>query len=457
MLAMNHTVPKDYRDHDVCIIGLGYVGLTLAVSMAEIGFNVLGIEKRADVVKQLVIGQPHFHEPKLPEVLKRVKELERFSISDSIPEGLNAKVFIITVGTPLGENGLTRLDMVEAAAKQVASCMKAGSLIIMRSTLKLGTTRNVVKPILDGVGCAYDLAFCPERTIEGHALTELRQLPQIVSGDSYEATLRASTLFQFLTPTVVKVRDLETAEMIKLVDNAQRDVHFAYSNEIARICDAVGVSAIEVIRAGKLGYPRTNLFMPGPVGGPCLSKDSHILNEGLSQYHIQAEMTAIARKINERQPEEIADFLAKKIRNMKGFSSSPVISLLGLAFKGQPATDDLRGSMALPIFQALKNVFKTAIFRGYDACVSQKEINGFGLIPCIDLESAFTESDLVIILNNHTCFSSMPIFTLAEKMKKPGVIYDFWNHFSDRELPLPEGTGYIGLGHHSMAQYPVAV
>ena len=144
----------------------------------------------------------------------------------------------------------------------------------MRSTVKIGTTRNLVHPVLEASGKRFDLAFCPERTVEGQALEELRWLPQIVGGETLDVTVRAGQLFQFLTPTVVRVSSVETAEMVKLVDNSQRDVHFAYSNEVARVCDVIGISAAEVIQAGKRGYPRTNLPMPGPVGGPCLEKDS---------------------------------------------------------------------------------------------------------------------------------------------------------------------------------------
>ena len=130
-------------------------------------------------------------------------------------------------------------------------------------------------------------------------------MPQIVGGHDRDSRIRAAQVFQFLTPTVVQVSSLETAELIKLIDNAQRDVHFGLSNEVARIADAIGVSAVEVIRAGKLGYARTNLAMPGPVGGPCLEKDSYILANGLKGFEIAPEIIMAARRTNERQPAEI--------------------------------------------------------------------------------------------------------------------------------------------------------
>lgn len=439
-------IPNSFADQTVCIIGLGYVGLTLAVTMAECGFKVIGIEKREDVVEDLCNGKPHFFEPKLEQVLKRVVSSGQMSIYPNIPVDCSADVYIITVGTPLNEKGNVQLDMVRQAAKSVAASAKNGALVIMRSTLKLGTTRNIVAQILDEYNLEYDLAFCPERTVEGYALKELRQLPQIVGGMTYIATLRAATLFYFLTPTVVRVSDPETAEMIKMVDNCSRDISFAYSNEIARMCDASGISGVEVIQSGKLGYPRTNLYMPGPVGGPCLSKDPHILAEGMREIGIEPEITITARLLNERQPDEVGDQLVKLMTDLRKGEPIKNISLCGLAFKGRPATDDLRGTPAKQIFDSIRLRFPVANFRGYDAMVELKDIEEFGLQPSQNLEEAFQDADLVLILNNHAVFESMPLIELAGRMKSPGIIYDFWNNFDARELALPEGISYIGLG-----------
>jgi nucleotide sugar dehydrogenase len=324
----------------------------------------------------------------------------------------------------------------------------------MRSTVKLGTTRKIISPILAATEKQFDLAFCPERTLEGKALVELRQLPQIVGGMSSQSAVRASQLFQFITPTVVRVSSVETAEMIKLIDNAQRDVAFAYSNEVARACDAIGVSAAEVIQAGKLGYPRTNLPMPGPVGGPCLEKDPHILAEGLRELGIEPEIAMAARRTNENQPAEVVNYLKRIASGLSGFAAKPVITLMGIAFKGQPATDDLRGTMAKPVLEHLREAFPDGEFRGHDAVVSHADIRGFGLEPIATLDQAFADSSLIVILNNHPVFSAMPIDEVSAGMKRPGLIYDFWNHFKNADLHLPEGVVYMALGSHGLANRP---
>ncbi|MBV8650838.1 MAG: nucleotide sugar dehydrogenase, partial [Alphaproteobacteria bacterium] len=429
------------------------VGLTLATVLADLGFMVTGVEVRREVVALLKRGEPHFHEPGLAERLARLTARERLRFSTDAGDGAAARVFIITVGTPLDAAGRVRLDMIEAVSREVAQSLKPGDLVIMRSTVKLGTTRAVVMPILDGAGVPYDIAFCPERTLEGQALPELRQLPQIVGGADLTASIRAAQFFQFVTPTVVRVSSLEAAEMIKLVDNTSRDVAFAFANEIARICDGAGVSAAEVIRAGKLGYARTNLPLPGPVGGPCLEKDPHILAEGARECGIDAELTRAARRINERQPHEIVATIRAVAERIK-LPGAPVVALLGIAFKGRPATDDLRGTMARPILAALKEAFPAGVFRGWDAVVPAGEIARFGLAPQQSLEESLTGAHLAVIANNHPVFAAMPLAALAQRMARPALIYDFWNNFVAEELGLPAGINYMALGSHGLASLP---
>jgi nucleotide sugar dehydrogenase len=447
-------VSSRFADHAVCVVGLGYVGLTLAAVMADRGFRVLGVEIRDDVLARLGRGEPHFHEPGLAEQLQHGIASGRLSFAKHIPEDCPSTVFIITVGTPLDAEGRVRLDMIENVTREVAGRLKHGDMVIMRSTVKLGTTRSLVRPILQATGKRFDLAFCPERTLEGHALGELRRLPQIVGADSFAANVRAAQLFQFITPTVVSVSSAETAEMVKMVDNAFRDVSFAYANEIARIADAVGISAAEVIRAGKLGYARTNLPLPGPVGGPCLSKDPHILVQGAAEFGVTPDITITARRVNEGQPEEVAAHLARMCADLPGFAARPVIAILGLAFKGRPATDDLRGTMARPILEALRRRFPQASYRGYDAVVPSREIAGFGIVPCDSLGAALSGASLAVICNNHPVFAALPLEQVAAGMARPGLIYDFWNNYTAEEVRLPAGIGYAALGSHGRAVLP---
>lgn len=441
------TLPASFPDGDVCIIGLGYVGLTLGVAMADTGFRVHGVEVRDEVLEALADGRPHFWEPRLEEKLQRVIERGQFTFSRTLDGGTQARVFVITVGTPLGPDGRVRVDMIERATREVAGVLTDQALVVLRSTVKLGTTRNVVKPILDAAGRDYQLAYCPERTLEGRALIELHQLPQVIGADDAETRWRCTQLFSLMTPTTVAVQSLEAAELVKLVDNTYRDLTFGFANEIAKLCARAGVSAREVIRAGKLGYPRTNVPLPGPVGGPCLEKDPHILVESARQWGVELPITLAGRLTNEAQPADVAAIAAAKVSALPGFAERPVVSLVGLAFKGVPPTDDLRGTMAVPIHRALQERFPGAVFRGFDAVVGASAIEehfGFEAVP--SLEAAFDGADLVLLLNNHPALQQMDLANLAARMNRPALVYDLWNMHDDAAEAMPEGVTALALG-----------
>jgi UDP-N-acetyl-D-mannosaminuronic acid dehydrogenase len=447
------SLPNNFPDSRVCIVGLGYVGLTLAVAMADTGFHVHGVEVRQDVLDGLSQGKPHFWEPRLTEKLARVIKKGTFTFSSQLDQSVTASVYIITVGTPLDANGNAKLSMAESATRQVVAHMSDNALIILRSTVKLGTARNVVKPILEAGGRPFQIAFCPERTLEGKALIELHQLPQIIGADDTDTRWRCQQLFGQLTPTTVALASLETAELVKLVDNTYRDLTFGFANEIAKLCGRVGISAHEVINAGKLGYPRTNVALPGPVGGPCLEKDPHILNESAKQWGLELPITLAGRRTNERQPADIASALKYWTDRSTGFSRRPVISLLGLAFKGSPATDDLRGTMALPIHRELKALYPTAIFRGFDAHVAATDAEaffGFSTVPT--LQEAFSGADVVMLLNNHSVFQQADLSFLANSMQRPGVVYDLWNMHDSMHEQMPEGVIGLTLGNERLGE-----
>src|SRR6266702_1724366 len=284
-------VNSTFGDRKVCILGLGYVGLTLAAVMSDVGFEITGVEIRTDVLEALENGKATFHEPGLEKMLQQGFEEGLLSWHQYIPDNCDATVYIITVGTPLDGNGKVRLDMIERVATEIAAKARPGSLLIMRSTVMIGTTSGMIIPILKAAKKNLSVAFCPERTVEGQALRELRQLPQIVGSADPEAIMRATQIFQFLTPTVVRVGSYEAAEMVKLVDNCQRDTMFGFANEVAAMCDAIGISADEVIRSGRLGYARHAVPLPGPVGGPCLSKDPYILGQSMAKFGAMPEIT----------------------------------------------------------------------------------------------------------------------------------------------------------------------
>jgi UDP-N-acetyl-D-mannosaminuronic acid dehydrogenase len=434
-------------NYDVGIVGLGYVGLTLATVLAEAGNTVIGVEKRPDLVDMTNQGTPHFTETGLPDALSGVTRSKKLVAAEQFDNSFSCDTYIITVGTPLSPDGVARVDMIEGAARDIAENMRDGALVILRSTVKVGTTRDVVSPILAASGKKFDIAMCPERTLEGKALQELRELPQIVGADDPAVADRAAAVFRRLTSSIVLVSDIETAEIMKLVSNTFRDVQFAFANEVARMCDAFGVSAHEVISSGKLGYNRTNIPLPGLVGGPCLEKDPHILMESARTRGISLEITAAGRLVNERQPEETVRFISSEI-DRRNLAAGPLkISLVGMAFKGLPETSDLRGSMAIKVLDALKKAHPDAEIGLYDPVTppdvlasefpDENVFNRFG--------DAVSGASVVVIGNNHPSLGTISPRTISEFISPDGFVFDYWNHFS--HLPASElGDSYFAVG-----------
>jgi nucleotide sugar dehydrogenase len=442
------TLESSSKDKDVIVMGLGYVGLTLGAYLSELGFKVHGVEIRNLVLKALESRKSFFFEPGLNELLSRNIENGNFSFSRSIPKVDGNRVFVITVGTPIDEHKKVIMDSIINVSEQVSHSMTNGDMVILRSTVRLNTTKSIVDPILKKSGKDFDLAFCPERTLEGAALKELGSLPQIIGADSQRSRARATNFFQQVTSSVVNVSNIETAEMIKLVDNMQRDVFFAVSNEVAHLCNSQQIKASEVISAGKLGYGRTNLANPGPVGGPCLEKDSYLLAESVANTSATARIALAARLTNESVTTEAAEFISSWVKQ-NTTETKVKISVLGMAFKGVPETNDMRGTPAISLIDSLVSLCPDLDIKCWDPVVTVDELKSLGYDATLHLQECIEQSSVVILVNNHPDLSALDLKAISASAEKPMLIYDFWGR-NDHNLNL-EGPGqYFSWGNHSL-------
>lgn len=440
-------LPRNYADRTVCVIGLGYVGLTLAVVMAEAGFDVIGVERNPDVVASINAGVPPFAEKGLAARLASQVTGGGLTASQHWPQPGAVRVYVVTVGTPLGADGKTNLAAISEVSHSIAERLRPNDLVVLRSTVRVGVTNTIVRPILEQAGHPFGLAFCPERTVEGKALEELRSLPQVVGGYDNEAAVRAGQMFAMLTPTVIRVSSLETAEMIKLLNNTQRDLMFAFANEIAGICDDVGVSASEVIRAGNVGYARAFMPFPGPVGGPCLEKDPYILAESTSDPEGMAQLALLGRRVNERLPARAIAQIAQL-----GLARPPRrIAIFGLAFKGRPETSDLRGTLAIRLIADLKATYPDALVCGYDPIVPLADIAGLGIAAMASAREAAADADVILFQNNNPQFETLDLNDLAGRMIPGGIVYDFWSQFDPSTFRFANDVRYCALGSLNLA------
>lgn len=428
------------QKEEVCIIGLGYVGLTLASQMAISGLNVFGAEINDVILKSLKKNKAHFSEKGLNRVIKRSIESKKFHFSRRIPKNNSFSTYIITVGTPLDSEGIPRVDMIKNAVQEVSEVMNNDSLVILRSTVLIGSTREIVKPILEQSGKRYELAMCPERTLEGNAIEELSFLPQIIGSDKMETASRCANLFRTITPKTTIVKNWETAEIIKLVDNTSRDISFAFGNEVSKICNLFEVDAYEVIERGKADYPRTNVALPGPVGGPCLEKDPHILSYSLRNLESIPLISQAARKTNEDQIPEVAKKIAKRLDALGKKDISKKILICGLAFKGIPETDDLRGSMGIKFFNEMKKrQYDISLF---DPVIPSRRLKELG--KEFQPKKDQIKFDAIIIMNNHPYFENFGIDNFERILRtKNSFIFDFWRSLKDAN----QSCKYYHLGN----------
>lgn len=414
----------------VGVVGMGYVGLTLTAAMAAKGYRVHGVDANPAVVQALSRGRIHVYEPGVAEVFADHLGTG-VTVGHTLPDGEPLDAVILCVSTPVDlASGAPRLGNLAEAA---AAC--AGQrLVVVRSTVPIGTSRAVVLPRLDE---GARLVMAPERTIQGQALRELVELPQVIGGLD-EASLREGVeLFEGLADRIVPVSSLEAAEMVKLANNCHTDLIYAYGNELALVAEQHRLDPLEVIRAANLDYPRPDLARPGYVGGGCLTKDPYLMRASAT-----TSLVGHARALNERLPSHVAGRLVDLIRETFGETRGRRLSVLGWAYKGWPATDDMRGTPIADMMPVFTAAGLTVL--GHDPLVTDEVIREYGGQP-VSLDKAFTEADAMLIVNDHPDYRGMEIGETSIR-----VLFDSWRILDiDRHTGVLAGRGirYAGIGY----------
>ncbi len=434
----------------IVVLGMGYVGFTLALALAEHGFYVTGYDVQKTLIKQLKAGQAHIHERGLDAIFRRQLN-KNFFPSASMPR--DGEVYIIAVGTPLHGNGHATPDMsyLEAAAEMVGQVLQRGDLVVLRSTVPVGCSREVVLPILEKAsglegGVDFFLSFAPERTAEGKALEELRNLPQLIGGLTEESVEATAAMFRDLTPTIVRLDSLEQAEIAKLLNNSFRDLVFSFANQVAQLAAHYNVDIVRTIRAANQGYPRNSIPLPSPgVGGPCLTKDPYIFSAAAEKAGISHPLFLHGRRVNEQMTDFVIKRFLAAFRQMEqagGQKSSGKIVVCGLAFKGEPETGDLRHSTGVTIAHALQREGLQVL--GHDPVAAAEEIEKIGL-PAVGFEEGIRGASAVLFLNNHRFYRNIEPKELLEAMCSPALIFDAWRLFEPEEILRAAPCMYLGL------------
>jgi UDP-N-acetyl-D-mannosaminuronic acid dehydrogenase len=373
----------------VVVGGCGHVGLPLALSFADAGLSVGIYDVDVEKIEMVRRGEMPFLEHGAPELLRRLLPTGQLEISNDPGLLTRTAVAVLVIGTPIDEfmNPSTRL--FERLVDEFADKLRRGTLVILRSTVYPGITDSVQER-LDRHGLEADVVFCPERIAEGHALAEIRSLPQIIGANNDAAFARAAAVFSCLDVEIVRSTAKE-AELAKLINNTWRYMKFAIANQFFLMADSAGVDYNAVLHAVRHNYPR-GADVPGPgfAAGPCLLKDTMQL-AAFSTDHFP--MGHAAMLVNEGLPGYVIDSLDRRDGGLRGRT----VGILGMAFKGE--SDDPRTSLSYKLR-------KLAAFRGARVLCTDPYVADPDLLP---LDQVVREADVLIIGAPHRAYQALEL------------------------------------------------
>ena len=390
---------------NVLVIGLGYVGLPLAVQAARSGFRVTGYDTSTEVTENLMAGRSH------------VDDLKEAHITDMLARGFRATsdesqidrqdVIVICVPTPLSDADGPDLSAVRGAAETAGRLLRPGTLVCLESTTYPGTTEEVVRPLLEkasglSAGIDFSLVFSPERIDPGNVEYGLRNTPKVVGGVTPACADAAVSFYQQICDQVIRAKSAREAEMAKLLENTYRHVNIALVNEMAIFCHELNVDLRDAIRCASTKPFGFQPFHPGPgVGGHCIPIDPNYLSYKVRTLGYPFRFVELAQEINSRMPAYVVDRAAELLNQIVKPLKGARILLLGVTYKQDIA--DRRETPAQPIAQRLRSRGATVSY--HDPYVTEWCISGETMARAEDLSSALAEADLTILLQPHASYN----------------------------------------------------
>ncbi len=398
---MKHKISK------VQVIGLGYIGLPTAVIIAGHGIDVVGVDVSQRIVDTINRGEVHVIESELEKAAHRVVKEGKLRATVTVED---ADVFIIAVPTPFTEGHLPDVTYLKAAVQSIASSLRKGNIVILESTLPVGTTNNMcaymkqLRPDLsfpDTAGDQADIrvAHCPERVLPGHIMRELIENDRVIGGISGECARAAKAFYGIFVKGKCVVTNARTAEMTKLTENSYRDVNIAFANELSIVCEKLGINVWELIELANL-HPRVKILQPGPgVGGHCIAVDPWFI---VSSAPLEARLIRTAREVNDGKPH----YIINRVKEAAATVNTPVVACLGLSYKAD--VDDLRESPAVDIVRHLgeDNVGSLLVVEPHVEELP-RALADIKNIEKTTLNNAIDRAHIVLLLVNHKEFIAL--------------------------------------------------
>jgi UDP-N-acetyl-D-mannosaminuronic acid dehydrogenase len=375
---------------DVVVLGGGgHVGLPLSLAFAQAGLRVGIYDTNLVTLDRIVAGEMPFLETGAEELLRELLPTGRLELGAHGEMIARTSCLVVVIGTPVDEFLGPSMTIFEKTVDQIGPHLRDGALVVMRSTVYPGTTAYVAQHLAER-GCRVDVAFCPERIAEGHALEELRSLPQIIGADTDSAAARAADLFGVLAAKTIRTTTKE-AELAKLFTNTWRYMKFAVANQFFMIADQAGVDYSNILRAIRDDYPRAaDLPGPGFAAGPCLFKDTMQLAAFTADHF---PLGQAAMQVNEGLPAYIVSALERRYGGLQG----KTVGILGMAFKAE--SDDTRASLSYKLRKLLS-------WAGASVVCTDPYVSDERLVP---LEQVLSQSDVLVLGAPHRAYRGLRI------------------------------------------------
>ncbi len=431
------------RKRKIGILGMGYVGLPMASIFASRGFRVLGGDINERIVDAVNRGECPINEEGLGPLVEEAVSSGRLRATTDTDEVVRqSDVVLLVVQTPIDDDKKPDLTAIKSAVRTISKNLSHGKLIILESTLPPGATQETIIPILEESGLKagedFYLAYSPERAIPTKTLEEIQENSRIIGGIDDKSARLAKKLYSYITSGDLTTCDIKTAEIVKVIENTYRDVNIALSNEIAMLCEKLGVDTVEAIKMANK-HPRVDLLMPGAgVGGHCIPKDPYFLINKAGELGVDLRVIASARKVNEGMPKHMLKTIEKALGGAGKRIETSKVAVLGIAYKGN--TDDTRGTPSKEIIETLLRM-DCDVF-SHDPFVSQD----FGGKFSNDIKDAVRNADCLVIVTDHDEYKHINLKKLHKMLNKPGVIVD-GRRIIDPKMAEDSDFRYFGVGY----------
>ncbi|MFW9843739.1 MAG: nucleotide sugar dehydrogenase [Candidatus Thorarchaeota archaeon] len=437
----------------ITVIGMGYVGIPCAALLADVdGFQVTGLQRRSKrsgwKIEHLNSGKSPFEgdEPGLDELITKVVAKGSFKVTDDVEVLTDSDVILIDVQTPTDENHIPQYQSLKEVSEQIGQRIQKGALVVVESTVAPGTTQNIVQRIIEEhsglkAGTDFNLAFAYERVMPGKLLNNIVNLPRIVGGITPEGAERAVEIYSKIVKAKLHTTDVLTAELSKTIENSYRDVNIAFVNEMAMVCESLGVNIYEIIELIN-ELPSRNLHIPGAgVGGHCLPKDTWLLTFGLNEYgshKMEPRFIALAREINNHMPIHMS-LLVEDALGSKGLAIHDAnVTILGAAYLEN--ADDTRNTPAAALVRDLES--KGATVTIHDPHVRKWEFGAHEIES--NLNEAVRDADCIALVTKHREYLQMDLESIRDLMRTP--IFVDGRNVLDADDAISKGFEYRAIG-----------